>query len=384
MDRLRVGIIGFGGFGRFLHKCWSELDSVEIVAVSDEAQHVEAPDLALYRDWRELVRDTEVDLVSIATPPASHVEIACAALEAGKHVLVEKPLATTLKDAKRIVDAHARSGRVATVDYMLRFNPIVETLQRWAHELPFGRLRRVLVENYAQDETLPREHWFWDAEVSGGILVEHAVHFIDVVHGCTAASPSSVDGFSVTREDGRRDRMGMTVVYEDGLVMTQYHAFSRPGFFETTTMRFAFDLAEVEVSGWIPLSGRIRALVSNQAESELDRLPGFATLSRTAISDVEDASRPRGWGTASVSASAEHAAAQVIRSGGIAYEAGRLVEARFELPDDKATVYATCLRAIMSDVVAATRDPAHRLRITLYDGVKSLTLALEASRPKSL
>ncbi len=375
MDRLKVGIIGFGGFGRFLQRSWEGLDSVEIVAVADEAPGVAADGLRLFQDWHALVGDPDVDVVSIATPPSSHAEIACAAMEAGKHVLIEKPLATSMEDARRIVVTRDRTGVVATVDFMLRVNPIVELLTRWARDRPFGALRRVLVENYAQDESLSREHWFWDREISGGILVEHAVHFIDVVHGCTAASPARVDGFSVTREDGRKDRMGMTVVYEDGLVMTQYHAFSRPGFFEATSMRFVFDLAEVEVSGWIPLSGRIRALVSERIEGEIGQMPGVEITRREPIAGIEDHSRPVGWGGGASGKETERR----VRSGGVEYDVRHLVEATYTLSEDKSTVYANCLRAMMDDLVRAIHDPAHRTRVTLEDGVASLEVALRGS-----
>ncbi|HEX7071244.1 MAG TPA: Gfo/Idh/MocA family oxidoreductase [Rhodothermales bacterium] len=384
MNRVRVGIVGFGGFGQFLRRSWDRLPTVQVVAVADESPAVNAEGLSLYRDWRALMQDPGVDLVAVATPPASHAEIACAALEAGKHVLVEKPLATTREDALRIIDASKRSGRVATVDYMLRFDPIVELLHRWARTGPFGRLRRVLVENHAQDETLPRQHWFWDRSLSGGILVEHSVHFIDLVSGCTDAAPASVDGFAVNRDDGRTDRMGMTVLFGDGLVMTQYHAFARPGFFETTSMRFTFDLADVEVEGWIPLSGRIRALVSARTEDEVRSLPGLEILRREDVSGVEDESRPAGWGaspTDSSNAGPEPpASTRLIRSGGEEYDVSHLVEAQFALPDDKSTVYANCLRSLMSDVVSAIHDPDHALRVTLDHGLASLDVALRATR----
>lgn len=379
MNRLKVGIVGYGGFGRFLHRSWSEVETVEIVAVADESPNADAAGLKLYRSAIDLIHGSGVDIVSIATPPSTHTDVACAAMEAGKHVLIEKPIATTMEDARRIVETRDRTGVVATVDFMLRFNPIVEILIRWAREKPFGTLRRVLVENYAQDESLPRDHWFWVQGISGGILVEHAVHFIDVVHACTASAPVQVDGFKVARDDGRVDRMGLTAVYDDGLVMTQYHAFSRPGFVETTSMRFVFDLAEVDVEGWIPLSGRIRALVSERTEDELRLLPGCELTRREDVAGIEDQSRPTGWGgEASVNPSADR-----LQSGGIDYDVSHLVEATFALREDKGTVYANCLRAMMKDLVQAIRDPVHRMRVTLEDGIASLEVALRGSREHS-
>lgn len=83
-------------------------------------------------------------------------------MEAGKHVIIEKPVATTSADADRLLEIRDRTGRVAAVDFMMRFTPIVEAIASWKHELPFGRLRRVVIENHAQDETISAGHWFWD------------------------------------------------------------------------------------------------------------------------------------------------------------------------------------------------------------------------------
>ena len=95
-------------------------------------------------------------------------------MEAGKHVLIEKPVATALSDAERLLEIRDRTKRVAAVDFMMRFTPLAEILARWTINKPFGDLRHATVENHAQDEFLPPDHWFWNSAQSGGILVEHA------------------------------------------------------------------------------------------------------------------------------------------------------------------------------------------------------------------
>lgn len=388
MQPLSVGLVGYGGFGAFLHHAWNGTGGVAVRAVADADPSRRPADVRFYTRWQDLVADAGVDLVAIATPPASHAEIACAAMEAGKHVLVEKPLATTHADALRIRDARDRTGRVAAVDYMMRFNPVVEALHAWARSGCFGRLRRVVVENYAQDESLGPGHWFWDPAASGGILVEHAVHFIDVVHGCTAARPVRVDGIALRRGTGQEDRVMATVVYEDGLVASHFHAFSRPGFFEQTTQRFVFDLAQVDVEGWIPLSGRVSALVASGTEtsgtetsgteasgteSELNRLPGFTPARRAGLDALPDVSRPEGWGDV------PRGDRRLIRSGGEPYTVDALVEGTFAVPTSKSVAYADALRALMRDVAAAVRAPSHRLRAGLEEGLSSLSVALAAT-----
>lgn len=370
---MRIGIVGYGGFGQFLHQAWETLSSASVEAVAD-TDPTRSPETARFHtSWQALITDEALDIISIATPPSTHAAIACAAMEAGKHVLIEKPLATTLSDARRILDAQQRSGRVATVNFMLRYNPVVEHLHRWSHDHTLGRLRRVLVENYAQDEALPPDHWFWDPTISGGILVEHAVHFIDLINGCTDAPPEQITGFSVRRQPGQEDRMGFTAIYGDGMTCSQYHAFSRPGFFERTTMHFIYDLAEIAVEGWIPLRGTVRALVDDDALNALSALPGFEMQRREAVQSLQDASRPEGWG-ARTSSTAEH-----VTSGGEPYDVRYLVEGRFALPVSKAEAYADALRALMADLVQAARHQAPHPRVTLRDGLRSLRIALEAT-----
>ena len=360
MAPLNLGIIGYGGFGPFIHRAWAQLDAINVRAVADADPTRQPGGVTFYTSWQELVADPHLDLVAVATPPRTHAEIACSAMEAGKHVLVEKPLATTREDARRILAVRDRTGRVATVDFMLRFNPVVEALYAWSRNGSFGRLRRVVVENYAQDETLPPEHWFWNHALSGGILIEHAVHFIDIVQSFATAPARRVDGVSLQRNPNQTDRMMATVVYGDDLVATHYHAFMRPGFFERTSMRFVFDLAQLDVEGWIPLSGRVTALVGSETRPELARLPGFRAVQEETLGDGNHAPRR-------------------LRSGGQTYEAEHLIEGVFAVPVPKAEAYAACLQRLIADVAAVIRHPSHRMRVTLEDGLISLDIALRAT-----
>ena len=357
-----IGIIGYGGFGRFLHRAWLDMTGVTVRAVSDERRPQDLAGATFYLDWRDLIADPGVDIVSIATPPRAHTEMACAAMEAGKHVLIEKPLATTLADARRVVETRDRTGRVASVNYVLRFNPIVEALQAWSRNGWFGALRRVTVENYAQDESLPPEHWFWDERQSGGILVEHAVHFIDLTNACARGAPLHVEGLSLRRTPQQEDRVLLTVVYDGGLVATQYHEFARPRFFEHTSMRFVFGLAEVDVEGWIPLTGRARAMTNSCTRDRLTLLPGFEVSDEW---DLRLGAVP---------------SADTVRVGGVGYDADRVVSGTFALPDDKDKVYSLAVRAAMSDLIRAVDDPEHRLRVPLEAGMSSLKIAVDATR----
>lgn len=354
----RVGIIGYGGFGRFLARAWSGVEGVRLTAVADINPEARREGMAHFADWRDLLDSGEVDVVSVVTPPSTHVEIAQAALERGVHVLLEKPIAVSVDDARRLIEVEQNAHAGATVDFMLRYNPIVECVQSWSRERTFGALQRVVVENYAQDESLTADHWFWDPAVSGGILIEHAVHFIDVVNGCASTPVVHVNGRAWRRSDGRVDRMALEAVYEDGLVGAQYHAFNRLEPFERTSLRFVFAGAQVDVEGWIPLKGRIIALVGADNDGALEQLPGLSIRRDQPLKGRRNVPLTGVEGQ---------------------HRVDRMVEATFAIPGTKEEAYLDALRRLMKDFLQAAEDERNAARVTLADGLKSLEIASAAT-----
>jgi predicted dehydrogenase len=161
-----------------------------------------------------LLADGRVGVVAVATPPAGHARLLLDALAAGRHVFCEQPLATRLEDATEVLRATARPDAPRlTVDYVLRRNPLYALLDRLQREL-FGPPRRFAFENLASDEHLGADHWFWDREVSGGILVEHGVHFFDACAWLLGSQPELVQAVEASRRDGRVDTLAGWVPVE--------------------------------------------------------------------------------------------------------------------------------------------------------------------------
>lgn len=375
----KVGIIGYGGFGQFLHRAWDSLDRVQVVAAADEnpAQNPGSP-LRFYTHWEDLVADPDIDLVAVATPPYTHADIACEAMLRGKHVLVEKPLAISIEGARRIIETRDRTGKVAGIDYMMRFNPLIEAVTSLSRAGGLGNLSRAVVENYAQDEVLPPGHWFWDRNLSGGIMVEHGVHFFDLINGLTTAMPKHVSGMAHGRNNSQEDQVLAMVVYDNGLMATHYHAFSRPGFFEHTSIRLVYDLAQVDLQGWIPLAGQITALVNETTAKGLYGLPGFQERDRMAIKDVPDLSRPEGWGERPPVL--DDSREPVVISGGHTCPVDTYITGTFAAADAKGEIYAACLRGLLTDLIDRIEDSRHTMRVSLEDGLRSLDIALQADR----
>jgi len=379
MTAHKVGIIGYGGFGKFLHNAWQKLEQIKVIAIADAiASRKPEGDIKFYTRWQDLVQNKNIEIVAVVTPPSTHAEIACAALQAGKHIFLEKPIAITIDDAKKIICTRDETSNKAVINYMMRFNPIIESLGLLARAGVFGELRRVDVENYAQDSSLPAEHWFWNIDISGGILIEHGVHFIDIVHSLTNAKYTSVNGLVSSHYIQNENQVLANVLYDNGVIATHYHSFSRPGFFEDTSIRLSFDLAQIAIHGWIPLTGEIRALVNDLTTGKIKLLPGLKIEQKIPLDQIDDISRPEGWGE-NVQNTGEQLPHK-IRSGGVMYDVDRMIKGTFQISKTKAQVYSDCVRSVMLDLVHSLEESTHKLRANLEDGLISLEVAFLATK----
>lgn len=362
-----------------MHYWWSKLDNIKVVAIADPNNAYDGDEpCKSYKDWKDLINDAEVDIVSIVTPPFLHAEMACAAMSANKHVLLEKPVAVTKEGAQQILKTQQQTGMVITVDHMIRYNPIIQSFVQLAGSGALGKLRHVVVNNYAQDSALPPDHWFWKEDLSGGILVEHGVHFFDIVNALANQKYDKVYGCSSGRNELQRDRMAAQVLYDEGLIASYYHAFSGPGLFEQTTIQLAYDLARVEIKGWMPMNGTIKAMVNNESREQLDGIPGFTITQSDPLEALRDVSRPEGWGDDPVgSVSANNG---TIYCGGIAYSADDMVSGTFEIDQTKGQVYGKCVQSILTDLIKKIENKDHKLTISIEDAYEALEIALLASQ----
>ena len=374
MKVFNIGIIGFGGFGKFLFNAWNQLDNVQVTSIADlnAAAITGIENVAFFIDWKDMILSENIDLIAIVTEPSTHQVIANACMRAGKHVLIEKPLAINTSDARAIIKTRDETGVVAAIDFIMRFNPLLQTIRSLNQAGVFGKLRRVDVENYAQDEQLPPEHWFWHHDRSGGILIEHAVHFIDLVHFLSPSKHLTVNGLKHNRNALQEDQIMANVLYESGLIATHYHSFARPGFFETTDIKLSYDIADIQLHGWIPLSAEVKVLVNEQSKEKLLSNPFFECLHAELVASATDESRPAGWGISDINISKDK---QFVRSGGIQYEANEMITGRFSLGRSKQEVYADCVKSSLLDVLQKVSDSSHTLMASLETGLSSLEIA---------
>lgn len=196
MISLGVGLIGTGYMGKCHALAWNAVASVfgdvarprlAVLAESSEAlAETKARELGFQRatgDWRSLVADPAVDVVSITTPNAFHPDMAIAALEAGKHVWCEKPMATKLADAQRMLDAARKSGKVAVLGYNYIQNPVVGLIGRLVEQGRIGTVNHVRIEMDEDFMADPEELFYWKSESTSGhgALDDFGVHALSLL-----------------------------------------------------------------------------------------------------------------------------------------------------------------------------------------------------------
>ena len=146
-------------------------------------------------DWRAVIARDDIDLVDICTPGDTHAEIAIAALEAGKHVLCEKPLANSVEEAERMAAAAAASGRVAMCGFSYRRTPALALAKRFVDEGRLGAIRHVraqYLQDWLSDSEAPLT-WRLDAAKAGsGALGDIGAHIIDSAQWLTGTPIASV------------------------------------------------------------------------------------------------------------------------------------------------------------------------------------------------
>ena len=188
--KLKIGIIGCGGIAEQKHfpSLTENSGLCEMVAFCDiiveraekAAKNFGAKGAKVYSDYKDLLKNKDVDVVHVLTPNVSHCPITVDAFEAGKHVMCEKPMAATTEDAEKMIEAWKKSGKMFTIGYQNRFRPEVQTLHKACKAGELGEIY------YAKAIALRRRAvptWgvFPDkAKQGGGPLIDIGTHALDM------------------------------------------------------------------------------------------------------------------------------------------------------------------------------------------------------------
>lgn len=196
MTSIGVGLIGTGYMGKAHALAWNAVKPVfgegarprlvHLAEVSEELARRKAEEFGFEKataDWRALVADPDVEVVSVTTPNAFHAEMAIAALEAGKHVWCEKPMAVKFSDAERMAGAAKAAGKVTALGYNYFQNPVIRHIKKLIGEGAVGEVNHVRFEMDEDFMADPEALFYWKSEASSGYgaLDDFGVHPLSLI-----------------------------------------------------------------------------------------------------------------------------------------------------------------------------------------------------------
>ena len=243
-----VGICGLGFMGRQYFSHLREHGHARVVAVCDrdaerragkwadpvgnisagDRERVDMAGIDAYDDWDALIDDERVDVVAVTLPTPTHADVTVRALEAGKHVLCEKPMALTLAECDRMIAAAERTGRTLMVAQCIRFWPQYEEIKRRIDEGQIGAVRFAALRRVSSAPDHSSGAWMMDGAQSGGALFDLHVHDVDFAQ-YLLGSPANLTANGSHGPSGAIDHVVATYVYNDGRYATLeggwvYHA----------------------------------------------------------------------------------------------------------------------------------------------------------------
>lgn len=358
-----LGIIGFGGFALFASQHFLQLPNVRLVGIAGSKRE-EAVTAAKrfgatnFETIEELLDTPGLEVVYVATPPFLHYSQSMMALRKGKHVICEKPLAVTAEQAGEMITFAREKGLLMVTNLMQRYNPMFERIQKLVQQELLGDFLHGYFENFASDEGLPAQHWFWDREKSGGIFVEHGVHFFDLWEGWLG--PGKVVAAQVCKrgETGIEDQVNATVRYGEATV-NFYHGFTQPSRMDRQETRLLFERGDLTLYEWVPTRLRLNAVADEATTRALMNLFEGGRLDITGVYSGKD---------------------RAIRGRHQDFEVHQKIQINAGFEDHKMHIYGELLREMFRDQMQFLTSKTAPRKITEANGHRSLLIALEADR----
>jgi predicted dehydrogenase len=207
-----IGVIGYGYWGPNLARVVTETEGCSIAAIADQSAdalrraHKRHPTARMAGDWQDLVNDPRVDVVMVATPVSTHFDIALAALRAGKHVFVEKPITETAAQAEILIEEAARRGLTLMVDHTFVYTGAVQAIHGMIESGALGDL-------YYYDSTRINLGLF---QRDVNVLWDLAVHDLAILDFILPSEPLVVSASGVGHFPGSPENMAQLTIFFAG------------------------------------------------------------------------------------------------------------------------------------------------------------------------
>lgn len=364
MNRVRYGLIGAGAFGTFCIEQYRQSSLIDVVAVADSnadaAKKVAAAaNVEAVESVDALLARSDIDLVHLATPPFTHADLAIKAIAEGKHVLCEKPLATTTDDARRMIDAARAADRLLVVNLIMRYDPLNRRVKQLLDERLLGEPIAIGLTNLAGDFKLAPDHWFWDREKSGGIFVEHGVHFFDLFSMWLGPAKVLTSVSSKRPDNPRIVEQVQCVTKHASALATHYHGFHQPGAMDRQEVRIICERGDIRLFEWLATNLTIDALIDANSAARIAEILKTDRVSRI------DPPPPQGRDI-------------------LARHKRFTVDGRYTIHADvgmtKDALYGQVVRELLEDQIRWIADRSHPRAIDETNGLTSLETAEAATR----
>jgi UDP-N-acetyl-2-amino-2-deoxyglucuronate dehydrogenase len=248
-EKLRFGIVGCGVIGKLHGQQLKLIQDAEIVAFADAIEeraraYAEEFGGQAYADYEEMLKNEQIDIISVCTPSGMHGDMAIAAAKYGKHVIVEKPINVTLEQADRMIAACREAGVTLSCIFQHRFDPATQRVKQHLERGKFGRLVLVNahVHWYRSDAYYASGAWrgTWKLD-GGGVLMNQAIHTVDLLQYL---------GGPVSQIYARtRNRLHPSIEVEDVAVATVDFAGGAIGTITATTCAYPGLSTRLEIIG---------------------------------------------------------------------------------------------------------------------------------------
>lgn len=364
MESLRIGVVGMGGFALFACQQFNQVEGVQVVAFSETSSEPRiraAERFGLDRpvSLEEMLADSNVNTVYIGTPPSLHYAQARAALEAGLHVIVEKPLALSSSEAEELVALAKQKGLVCVANQMQLYNPLAAQVKALIDRRILGEPLYARFDNFACDEGLAPDHWFWKPELSGGILLEHGVHFFDLFAHWFGGTGEVVGATHKLRPgSGIEEQVECMVRYGD--VDAHFlHSFTQANRMDRQEFRILCERGDLTLHEWVPTRFQLDGLVNDAEARALCEIFPTATLDVTSMYGGEDQN-----------ISTRHKPHRVTQR--VYLHGGETAE--------KMHVYGRLLRNMIADQKAYIADPSNQRLLTEENGLRAVVMAERATQ----
>ena len=277
---MNVGLVGIGFMGMMHYLAYQKVRGAKVTAIAARDEKKLAGDwrgiqgnfgppgavmdlgsIARYRDWREMLQDPKIDLVDICLPSALHADVAVAALKAGKHVLVEKPIALKMADAEKMIKAAKAADRQLLIAQVLPFFPEYAFVRQAVTSGKYGKLLGGHFKRVIADPLWMKD--FYDPNGGGGPVVDlhiHDAHFIRLICGM----PKTVYATGSVRDGVVRfvnvqftfDDPSVAVTAASGVVDQQGRSFTHAFeiYFEKATLLMDFAVLDGKPNATMPLT----------------------------------------------------------------------------------------------------------------------------------